>query len=98
MNTRDATVAALSDAQYIAPLVQSGDLLSGGPRPSPSDEDIQPRRPTKTFFYVFEYQTKDGFYSQVDTYYNINYTSGFLCQEIRAKAFFRILIFFLCSA
>ncbi|XP_063372764.1 neuroligin-4, Y-linked-like [Cydia amplana] len=61
INTRDATVAAFSDAQYVAPLVQSGDLLSGGPKPAPSDED-GPRRPTKTFFYVFDYQTKDGFY------------------------------------
>lgn len=64
INTRDATVAALSDAQYVAPLVQSGDLLSGGPKPAPNDED-GPRRPTKTFFYVFDYQTKDGFYPQV---------------------------------
>ncbi|XP_072935526.1 neuroligin-4, Y-linked-like isoform X2 [Epargyreus clarus] len=63
INTRDATVAALSDAQYVAPLVQSGDLLSGGPKPAPNDED-GPRRPTKTFFYVFDYQTKDGFYPQ----------------------------------
>ncbi|XP_059049528.1 neuroligin-4, Y-linked-like isoform X1 [Achroia grisella] len=63
INTRDATVAALSDAQYVAPLVQSGDLLSGGPKPVFTDED-GPRRPTKTFFYVFDYQTKDGFYPQ----------------------------------
>lgn len=54
----------MSDAQYVAPLVQSGDLLSGGPKPVPNDED-GPRRPTKTFFYVFDYQTKDGFYPQV---------------------------------
>lgn len=57
-------VAALSDAQYIAPLVQSGDLLSGGPKLVPSDEE-GPRRPTKTFFYVFDYQSKDGLYPQV---------------------------------
>ncbi|XP_053601645.1 neuroligin-4, Y-linked-like isoform X2 [Plodia interpunctella] len=63
INTRDATVAALSDAQYVAPLVQSGDLLSGGPKPALSDEE-GPGRPTKTFFYVFDYQTKDGFYPQ----------------------------------
>ncbi|XP_026726552.1 neuroligin-4, Y-linked-like [Trichoplusia ni] len=63
INTRDATVAALSDAQYVAPLVQSGDLLSGGPKPALTDED-GPRRPTKTFFYVFDYQTKDGNYPQ----------------------------------
>ncbi|XP_075979945.1 neuroligin-4, Y-linked-like isoform X2 [Anticarsia gemmatalis] len=63
INTRDATVSALSDAQYVAPLVQSGDLLSGGPKPVLTDED-GPRRPTKTFFYVFDYQTKDGYYPQ----------------------------------
>ncbi|KAG7304581.1 hypothetical protein JYU34_011542 [Plutella xylostella] len=63
INTRDATVAALSDAQYVAPLVQSGDLLSGGPKPTLTEED-GPRRPTKTFFYVFDYQTKDGYYPQ----------------------------------
>ncbi|CAB3221157.1 unnamed protein product [Arctia plantaginis] len=63
INTRDAAVAALSDAQYVAPLVQSGDLLSGGPKPVLTDED-EPRRPTKTYFYVFDYQTKDGVYPQ----------------------------------
>ncbi|RVE47584.1 hypothetical protein evm_007782 [Chilo suppressalis] len=63
INTRDATVAALSDAQYVAPLVQSGDLLSGGPKPTPNDED-GPRRQTRTYFYVFDYQTKDGYYPQ----------------------------------
>ncbi|VVD05911.1 unnamed protein product, partial [Leptidea sinapis] len=62
IHTRDATVAAISDAQYVAPLVQSGDLLSGG-KPVTSDED-GPIRPTKTFFYVFDYQTKDGYYPQ----------------------------------
>ncbi|XP_028035892.1 neuroligin-4, Y-linked-like isoform X1 [Bombyx mandarina] len=62
-NTRDATVAALSDAQYVAPIVQSGDLLSGGPKPAPNDDE-GPGRPTKTYFYVFDYQTKDGYYPQ----------------------------------
>ncbi|KAJ8733631.1 hypothetical protein PYW07_014182 [Mythimna separata] len=52
INTRDAAVLALSDAQYVAPLVQTGDFLS-----SP---DTSPR----TFFYVFDYQTKDGDYPQ----------------------------------
>lgn len=64
INTRDATVSALSDAQYVAPLIQSGDLLSGGPKITPSDDD-GPGRPTKTFFYVFDYQTKNGYYPQV---------------------------------
>ncbi|XP_047537555.1 neuroligin-4, Y-linked-like isoform X1 [Vanessa atalanta] len=63
INTRDATISALSDAQYIAPLIQSGDLLSGGPKITLTDED-SPGRPTKTFFYVFDYQTRDGYYPQ----------------------------------
>ncbi|KAJ0181477.1 hypothetical protein K1T71_003562 [Dendrolimus kikuchii] len=63
INTRDAMISALSDAQYVAPLVQSGDLLSGGPKPTLT-EDEGPRRPTKTYFYVFDYQTRDGFYPQ----------------------------------
>lgn len=67
INTRDAMISALSDAQYVAPLVQSGDLLSGGPKPALNDEE-GPRRPTKTYFYVFDYQTKDGFYPQVGVF------------------------------
>lgn len=60
INTRDAAVAALSDAQFVAPLVQTGDLLSAKP-PQPGQEPSGP----KTFFYVFDYQTKDGDYPQV---------------------------------
>ncbi|XP_068628399.1 neuroligin-4, Y-linked-like [Battus philenor] len=52
INTRDAAVLALSDAQYVAPLVQTGDFLSST-ESGPS-----------TFFYVFDYQTKDGDYPQ----------------------------------
>ncbi|XP_066143769.1 neuroligin-4, X-linked-like [Euwallacea fornicatus] len=59
INTRDACVAALSDAQFVAPLVQTGDLLSAKP-PQPGQEPTGP----KTFFYVFDYQTKDGDYPQ----------------------------------
>ncbi|KAK4880714.1 hypothetical protein RN001_008860 [Aquatica leii] len=59
INTRDAAVAALSDAQFVAPLVQTGDLLSAKP-PQPGQEHTGPR----TFFYVFDYQTKDGDYPQ----------------------------------
>lgn len=60
INTRDAAVAALSDAQFVAPLVQTGDLLSAKP-PQPGQEQTGPR----TYFYVFDYQTKDGDYPQV---------------------------------
>ncbi|XP_068086443.1 neuroligin-4, X-linked [Anabrus simplex] len=58
INTRDATVAALSDAEFVAPLVQTGDLLSHKvvSNPGPSN--------TKSYFYVFDYQTKDGDYPQ----------------------------------
>ncbi|CAH0557835.1 unnamed protein product, partial [Brassicogethes aeneus] len=59
INTRDAAVAALSDAQFVAPLVQTGDLLSAKP-PQPGQEATG----AKTFFYVFDYQTKDGDYPQ----------------------------------
>lgn len=60
INTRDAAVAALSDAQFVAPLVQTGDLLSAKP-PQPGQDIVGP----KTYFYVFDYQTKDGDYPQV---------------------------------
>lgn len=57
--TRDAAVSALSDAQYVAPLVHTGDLLSQSPS-SGSQEGETP----KCFFSVFDYQTKDGDYPQ----------------------------------
>lgn len=50
-------MAALSDAQFVAPLVQTGDFLSV----TKGTNDVGPR----TFFYVFDYQTKDGDYPQV---------------------------------
>ncbi|XP_054288451.1 neuroligin-4, Y-linked-like [Macrosteles quadrilineatus] len=61
INTRDATVAALSDAQYVAPLVLTGDLLS---QPPPSVGDHREDMTTRSFFYVFDYQTKEGDYPQ----------------------------------
>lgn len=60
INTRDSAVAALSDAQFIAPLIRMGDLLSP-PAIQPGQEKTGP----KCFFYVFDYQTKDGDYPQV---------------------------------
>lgn len=60
INTRDAAVAALSDAQFVAPLVHTGDLLAPPPA-LPGQEKTGP----KCFFYVFDYQTKDGDYPQV---------------------------------
>lgn len=59
INTRDATVAALSDAEFVAPLVQTGDLLSYRVLSNPGPGA------TKSYFYVFDYQTKDGDYPQV---------------------------------
>ncbi|XP_045506017.1 neuroligin-4, Y-linked-like [Colias croceus] len=56
INTRDAAVLAISDAQYVAPLVQTGDFLSV----AKSSPDSGPN----AFFYVFDYQTKDGDYPQ----------------------------------
>lgn len=63
INTRDATIAALSDAQYVAPLVHTGDMLSQT-KTSPATDDRKQKR-TKSFFYVFDYQTRDGDYPQV---------------------------------
>lgn len=62
INTRDATISALSDAQYVAPLVHTGDMLS---QPKSSGTDDLKERRTKSFFYVFDYQTRDGDYPQV---------------------------------
>ncbi|XP_035796127.1 neuroligin-1-like [Anopheles albimanus] len=59
INMRDAAVAALSDAQFVAPLVHTGDMLAPPP-PLPGQEPSGP----KCFFYVFDYQTKDGDYPQ----------------------------------
>ncbi|XP_075235480.1 neuroligin-4, Y-linked-like [Lycorma delicatula] len=69
INTRDATVAALSDAQFVAPVVQTGDMLSKTSSSSTSSSTSmqhQQQQPAKTrsFFYVFDYQTKDGDYPQ----------------------------------
>lgn len=60
INTRDSAVAALSDAQFVAPLVHTGDMLAPPPA-QPGQEKSGP----KCFFYVFDYQTKDGDYPQV---------------------------------
>lgn len=59
INTRDAAVASLSDAQFVAPLVHTGDLLAPPPA-LPGQEKTGP----KCFFSVFDYQTKDGDYPQ----------------------------------
>lgn len=59
INTRDAAVAALSDAQFVAPLVHTGDMLAP-PANQPGQEKMGP----KCYFYVFDYQTKDGDYPQ----------------------------------
>ncbi|XP_046416017.1 neuroligin 4 [Neodiprion pinetum] len=70
VNTRDACVQALSDAQFVAPLVQTGDLFTlrhlkkpNNPHLAPVPEDEMEPMP-KTYFYVFDYQPKDGDYPQ----------------------------------
>lgn len=57
--TRDAAVSALSDAQYVAPLVHTGDLVSQSSTGGQEGEGG-----SKCFFSVFDYQTKDGDYPQ----------------------------------
>ena len=51
INMRDETLEALSDAQYLAPLIKTADLHSNAQRSS--------------YFYVFEYQTKASDFPQV---------------------------------
>lgn len=53
----EATVAALSDALYNAPLVQTGDILSAPVQSSPSR--------ARTYFFVFDYQPKDQEHPEV---------------------------------
>jgi len=101
-NTRDATIGALSDSQFVAPLVQTGDLASAvrlskdfdvdhhnhinqddddysdpETAPSASGSASSGSPPTKqvpqtatapahrTYFYVFDYQSKDSDYPEV---------------------------------
>lgn len=71
VNIRDSCVQALSDAQYVAPLVQTGDLFTlrhtrkiNTPHMVKLIENEREPIP-KTYFYVFDYQTKDGDYPQV---------------------------------
>lgn len=47
-------------AQFVAPLIHTGDTLAPPPA-QPGQEKTGP----KCFFYVFDYQTKDGDYPQV---------------------------------
>ncbi|XP_033220373.1 neuroligin-1 isoform X2 [Belonocnema kinseyi] len=70
VNIRDSCVQALSDAQYVAPLVQTGDLFTlrhtrkiSTPHMVKFTENEREPIP-KTYFYVFDYQTKDGDYPQ----------------------------------
>ena len=66
-NTRDSCVQALSDAQFVAPLVQTGDLFTLRHMKKPSNPHValvpdREREPMpKTYFYVFDYQMKDGY-------------------------------------
>lgn len=75
INTRDTAVAALSDAQFVAPIIRTGDqLATNSPTPiSSSSSSSGGTSPTSTasgaqsgrcYFYVFDYQTKDGDYPQ----------------------------------
>ncbi len=51
VNIRDQTLEALGDALYVAPVIETGDYHSS--------------LNAKSWFYVFEYQTKNSFYKQV---------------------------------
>lgn len=75
VNTKDACVQALSDAQFVAPLVQTGDLFTLRHTKKPNNPHIAPipeseKEPLpKTYFYVFDYQMKDGDYPQVSGHF-----------------------------
>lgn len=56
INTRDATIAALSDAQFVAPVVKTGDFFSA---------HSKGKSKSSIFFYVFDHQTKNGDYPPV---------------------------------
>lgn len=52
VNLRDETLEALSDAQVVAPVILAADVHSSAAS-------------NRTFFYVFDYQTKNGDFQQV---------------------------------
>jgi Carboxylesterase family len=66
INIRDETMEALGDAQVVAPLVRTGDFHSVS-------------RPTNSFFYVFDYQTKFGDFPQVRQKYTSAHGVDSLC-------------------
>ena len=51
VNIRDNTLEALTDANYVAPIVETGDYHSS--------------LNARSWFYVFDYQTKNSYYKQV---------------------------------
>ncbi|KAI4480872.1 hypothetical protein M0804_009969 [Polistes exclamans] len=99
VNTKDACVQALSDAQFVAPLVQTGDLFTLRHTKKPNNPHIAPppeieKEPMpKTFFYVFDYQMKDGDYPQVFTQRKSQYGLSFQLPQAFSSSF-RPLIFF----
>ncbi|OAD53096.1 Neuroligin-1 [Eufriesea mexicana] len=94
VNTKDACVQALSDAEIVAPLVQTGDLFtlrhtkkSNNPHIAPIPESEKEPMP-KTYFYVFDYQMKYGDYPQKgeeSSVTAINYAVARLSGENRAE-------------
>uniref|UniRef100_W8BSI7 Neuroligin-4, X-linked n=1 Tax=Ceratitis capitata TaxID=7213 RepID=W8BSI7_CERCA len=81
INTRDTAVAALSDAQFVAPIIRTGDQLAANSPPpissssssgggggtnggTASASTASGAQSGRCYFYVFDYQTKDGDYPQ----------------------------------
>ncbi|XP_075150944.1 neuroligin 4 [Haematobia irritans] len=76
INTRDTAVAALSDAQFVAPLIRTADIFAanspppmsssggGGGGGTASASTQYSNQYGRCYFYVFDYQTKDGDYPQ----------------------------------
>ena len=63
VNIRDKTLEALNDSHYVAPLVETGDYYSS--------------LNARSWFYVFDYQTKNSYYKQVCFTYEQNQVSVF---------------------
>lgn len=70
-------MAALSDAQFVAPIVRTGDILAANSQPPVSSAipsgaanaaastlPVSTQPSGRCYFYVFDYQTKDGDYPQ----------------------------------
>ena len=81
VNIRDKTLEALTDAHYVAPLIETGDYHSS--------------LNARSWFYVFEYQTKNSYYKQVLIFGKL--PSSGLHEICKDPSFFERASFFGCN-